>query len=279
MKNRKFMTQKRRDGLSFVALSAVTAAFIFPVFWALITSLKLHRDIFVNPPKLLFTPTLANYRRVLFESDYLHFMMNSAVIATTGAFLAVILGTLGAYALTRYKIRGARHLLLWILSLRMIPPMAVVVPFYLMAISSGLYGSRLALVIVAMTLNLPIAVWMQVSYLREIPIQIEEAALVDGCSRLGAFVRIVLPLEAPGLVATAVMCLIFAWNEFPLSVVLSSEASKTLPVSMLSWDTQRGLLWGELMASSMMAIAPVFVFATFIQRYLVRGLTLGAVVE
>jgi len=149
----------------------------------------------------------------------------------------------------------------------------------LMATRLGFYDTRLGLALVLTTVNLPIVVWLLLGYLRDIPIEVEEAALVDGCSRLRVLTQVTLPLAAPGIVATLILSVVLAWNEFPLSLVLTTQNAVTLPVSMLSWDTQRGLLWGQLMASSMMAIAPVVVFTAFVQRYLVRGLTLGAIVE
>lgn len=271
----------RRSTLAWrIALLAVlTAAFILPLGWALLTSLKHRKDIFVYPPLFVFEPSLDNYRTVLLQSDYLRFMGNSILASFTSALLSVAVGVLGAYAFSRFRVRGSRGILMWILSLRMIPPMAVIVPFYLMATRLGVYDSRLGLALVLTTVNLPIVVWLLLGYLRDIPVEVEEAALVDGCSRLRVLTRVTLPLAAPGIVATLILSVILAWNEFPLSLVLTSQHAVTLPVSMLSWDTQRGLLWGQLMASSMMAIAPVVLFTAFVQRYLVRGLTLGAIVE
>ncbi len=269
----------RRTIWRVVGLIVLTAVFVFPLAWALLTSLKLRKDIFVYPPLVIFTPTLTNYRTVILNSDYLRFMGNSIMASFASALLSVAVGVLGSYAFSRFVVRGSRGILMWILSLRMIPPMAVVVPFYLMATRLGLYDTRVGLALVLTTVNLPIVVWLLLGYLRDIPVEIEEAALVDGCSRLRTLLVVTLPLAAPGIVATVILSVILAWNEFPLSLVLTSQTAVTLPVSMLSWDTQRGLLWGELMASSMMAIAPVVIFTAFVQRYLVRGLTLGAIVE
>ncbi|BAS26251.1 carbohydrate ABC transporter permease [Limnochorda pilosa] len=268
-----------RETMLLVVLIGLTSVFLLPLAWTVLTSLKLHKDIFTYPPKWVFQPTLENYAYVLQRSEYLKYMLNSAAVSLSSAGFSVLIGAMAAYAFTRFRIRASNHLLLWILSLRMIPPIAVVVPFYLMAIRSGLYDTRVGLAIVLLTVNLPIAVWLQLSYIREIPIELEEAAMVDGSSRLGAFLRIVLPLEAPGLFATFIMCLIFSWNEFPLSLILTSQQARTLPVSMLSWDTQRGLLWGYMMSASVMAVAPILLLTAVIQKYLVRGLTLGGVKE
>ena len=274
------MTQRHSAVVLRVGLLALlTGGFMLPLFWAFLTSLKHRKDIFVYPPLFVFEPSLDNYRTVLLQSEYLRFMANSIAASFTSALLSVVVGVLGAYAFSRFRVRGSRGILMWILSLRMIPPMAVIVPFYLMATRLGFYDTRLGLALVLTTVNLPIVVWLLLGYLRDIPIEVEEAALVDGCSRLRVLTQVTLPLAAPGIVATLILSVVLAWNEFPLSLVLTSQNAVTLPVSMLSWDTQRGLLWGQLMASSMMAIAPVVVFTAFVQRYLVRGLTLGAIVE
>jgi len=268
-----------RRAISLVVLCIVTLFFLVPVLWAIVTALKLHRDIFNNPPLFLFQPTLENFRYVLSNSPYLHYFLNSLIAASVSALASTFIAALAAYAFSRFKIPRSNDIMMWILSLRMTPPMAVVVPFYLMAVATHLYDTRIGLEIVLITVDLPIAVWMLASYVDAVPVDLDDAAMIDGCSRLGAFLRVVLPPAAPGIVATLILCFIFSWNEFPLSVVLTSQSATTLPVSMMGWDTERGLLWGQMMAAGVMAAAPVIVFAIFIQRYLVRGLTMGAVVE
>ncbi len=263
----------------FAGLVVVTLFFLFPALWALVTALKQHRDIFINPPLFVFQPTLDNFRFVLSNSPYIHYFVNSLVASSVSAVASLFIAALAAYGFSRFRIRASGNILMWILSLRMTPPMAVVVPFYLMAVATHLYDTRIGLALVLITVDLPIAVWMLVGYLEAIPVDLDAAAMIDGCSRLGALVRVVLPPAAPGLAATLILCFIFSWNEFPLSVVLTSQNATTLPVSMMGWDTQRGLEWGHMMAAGIMATAPVVVFAILIQRYLVRGLTMGAVVE
>ncbi len=260
-------------------LVLVTLFFAFPALWALLTAVKQHKDIFTSPPLLVFQPTLDNFRFVLSNSAYLRYLLNSLVVSTVSALASTAVASLAAYGFSRFRIRASSNILMWILSLRMTPPMAVAVPFYLMAVGTGLYDTRIGLALVLVTVDLPIAVWMLVGYLDAIPVDLDAAAMIDGCSRLGALVRVVLPPAAPGLAATLILCFIFSWNEFPLSVVLTSQAATTLPVSMMGWDTERGLEWGHMMAAGIMATAPVVAFAILIQRYLVRGLTMGAIVE
>ena len=261
------------------ALVVITLFFLFPVLWALVTALKQHKDIFTNPPTLLFRPTLENFHFVLANSLYSSYFLNSVVASTVSAFVSTFVAALAAYGFSRFHIPASNNILMWILSLRMMPPMAIVVPFYLMAVTTHLYDTRIGLSVVLITVDLPIAVWMLVSYMDAIPVDLDDAAMIDGCSRFGAFLRVVLPLAAPGLAATLILCFIFSWNEFPLSVILTSQDATTLPVSMMSWDTERGLQWGYMMAAGVMAAAPVILFAMVIQRYLVRGLTMGAVVQ
>ncbi len=260
-------------------LVVVTLFFLVPVLWALATALKQHKDIFTSPPLFLFKPTLDNFRFVLSNSPYIRYFVNSLVASSVSAVVSLFIAAMAAYGFSRFKIRASGNILMWILSLRMTPPMAVVVPFYLMAVATHLYDTRIGLALVLITVDLPIAVWMLVGYLEAIPTDLDSAAMIDGCSRFGAMVRVVLPPAAPGLVATLILCFIFSWNEFPLSVVLTSQSAVTLPVSMMGWDTERGLEWGHMMAAGIMATAPVVVLAILIQRYLVRGLTMGAVVE
>ncbi len=260
-------------------LVLVTLFFLVPVLWALATALKQHKDIFTSPPLLLFRPTLDNFRFVLSNSPYIHYFVNSLAASSVSAVASLFIAALAAYGFTRFKIRASGNILMWILSLRMTPPMAVVVPFYLMAVATHLYDTRIGTALVLITVDLPIAVWMLVGYLEAIPTDLDAAAMIDGCSRFGALMRVVLPPAVPGLVATLILCFIFSWNEFPLSVVLTSQSAVTLPVSMMGWDTERGLEWGHMMAAGIMATAPVVVLAILIQRYLVRGLTMGAVVE
>lgn len=275
---KKMQVKSKQVIISFLAIIS-TLGFLVPIFWVILTAFKFRKDVFIFPPKFIFTPTLSNFIHVFKESYYLEYMLNSIVISTLALIISVFVGTLAAYAFSRFHIKGSKNILLWILSLRMILPIAVVVPFYLMAIKTGLYDTKLGLAIVLIVTTLPLAVWMQMSFIRRIPPQIEEAAMVDGCSPFGAFTRVVLPLEITCIITTFVVCIIFAWNELPLSLVFAPHNARTLPVSMLSWNTQRGLIWGPMMAAGMMAVIPIILFGVFAQKYVVRGLTLGGMSE
>ncbi|MBI4280405.1 MAG: carbohydrate ABC transporter permease [Armatimonadetes bacterium] len=259
------------------ALVAYIVISLVPLAWLLITSFKYQVDMFARPPRLLFTPTLDHYVTVLGKSNFPSYVKNSLLAGGLATGASLVIGSLCAYGIARFDFRGRGAILLWVLVVRLIPPLALIIPFYMMLRSLGLYDTVLGLGIVYLSLNLPLTVWLMTTYFAEVPVAVEEAAMVDGCSRIGALWRVVLPLTAPGLVATSVITLIFSWNEFPFALMLTAGEAKTAPVSITEWLVERGLLWGELSASGTLIILPVLIFAAFVQRHLVRGLTIGAV--
>ncbi len=261
---------------SYVVLAVYLLAVLLPVAWMALSSLKTRAQVSQLPPLLVFEPTLDNYREVFNESDFPRYFLNSAVVATASTLLSVALGFMAAYAFVRLRRKPNDGLLFWILTMRMVPPLAVLVPFFDMMTTLGLYDSRFGLALVYTTFNLPIATWLLLGYLEKIPRSIEEAALTDGCSRLSTLRSVVLPLAAPGLFATAVICMLLSWNEFAFALNLTAESAKTLPVFLTAWDTQRGINWGPMTASALLVAAPVILGATIFQRWLVRGLTFGA---
>jgi multiple sugar transport system permease protein len=263
-----------------LAIAAVTAA-VVPVYWMLTISLKTEVDQFASPPKwFTFTPTLAHYYDAFSTRSFGQYLITSAMVATLSTACAMVLGTLAAYGLSRFRLRGQldRRLSLWILSTRMFPPIVTAVPLFLMMRDLRLINTITSLVIVYTALNLPFVVWMMRGFFKELPRELEEAAMVDGDSRLGALVRVILPLVTPGLAATAVFCLIVSWNEFLLALVLTqTDAAITLPVGIAGRVTQYEIKWGVMSAAGVVAMVPILAFALAVQRYLVRGLSLGAV--
>lgn len=263
--------------LVFVALIAALA----PVYWMLTISLKSEAEQFAVPPRWFsFAPTLVHYREAFVERSFGQYLLTSAVVAVLSTICAMLIGTLAAYALARFRLphRLDARLALWILSTRMFPPIVTAVPLFLMMRDVRLLNTKAALVIVYTAFNLPFVVWMMRGFFREIPREIEEAAMVDGDSRLGALRRVLLPLVAPGLAATAVFCLIISWNEFLFALVLTqTDAAMTLPVGIAGRVTQYEIKWGVMSAAGVVAMIPILVFAMAVQRYLVRGLSLGAV--
>ena len=263
-----------------VLIAAVIAA-VLPVYWMLTISLKTEVDQFASPPRWFsFTPTLAHYQDAFSTRSFGRYLMTSAIVAALSTVCAMALGTLAAYGLSRFRLRGQldRRLSVWILSTRMFPPIVTAVPLFLMMRDLRLINTIASLVIVYTALNLPFVVWMMRGFFKELPRELEEAAMVDGDSRLGALVRVILPLVTPGLAATAVFCLIVSWNEFLLALILTqTDAAMTLPVGIAGRVTQYEIKWGVMSAAGIVAMLPILVFAMAVQRYLVRGLSLGAV--
>ncbi len=264
-----------------IALGAAVVVAVAPVYWMVTISLKSEVDQFATPPRWFdFTPTLAHYYDAFLTRSFGRYLTTSIVVAALSTICAVTLGTVAAYALARFKLRARldRRLSLWILSTRMFPPIVTALPLFLMMRDLRLLNTIAALVIVYTALNLPFVVWMMRGFFRELPRELEEAAMVDGDSRLGALVRVILPLVTPGLAATAVFCLIVSWNEFLLALVLTqTDAAMTLPVGIAGRVTQYEIKWGVMSAAGVVAMIPILVFAMSVQRYLVRGLSLGAV--
>ncbi len=255
--------------------------FVSPVYWMLTISLKSEVDQFATPPAwLLFSPTIEHYVDAFVTRSFLQYLITSAIVSIASTLSALVIGTLAAYSLARFRLpyKLDNKLSLWILSTRMFPAIVTAVPLFLMMRDLRLLNTRLALVIVYTAFNLPFVVWMMRGFFAELPRDLEEAALVDGDSRLGALWRVVLPLVAPGLAATAVFCLIVSWNEFLFALVLTqTDASMTLPVGIAGRVTQYEIKWGVMSAAGAVAIVPILVFALAVQKYLVRGLSLGAV--
>jgi multiple sugar transport system permease protein len=267
--------------VKYVLLTVALVAAIAPVYWMVTISLKSEVDQFASPPHwFTFRPTLEHYYDAFFTRSFAKYLTTSLTVASLSTVCAVTLGTLTAYGLARFKLRGKldQRLSLWILSTRMFPPIVTAVPLFLMMRDLRLLNTIASLVIVYTALNLPFVVWMMRGFFRELPKELEEAAMVDGDSRLGALVRVILPLVTPGLAATAVFCLIVSWNEFLLALVLTqTDASMTLPVGIAGRVTQYEIKWGVMSAAGVVAMIPILAFAMAVQRYLVRGLSLGAV--
>ena len=271
----------RWQAIKYILLTLASLTALIPVYWMLTISLKTDADQLASPPKwFAFAPTLEHYRDAFVTRSFGSYLITSTIVATLSTLCAVVIGTLAAYALTRFQMpsRMNRRLSLWILSTRMFPPIVTIVPLFLMMRDVRLINTIPALVIVYIAFNLPFVVWMMRGFFNEIPREMEEAAFVDGDTRLGALRHIVLPLVTPGLAATAVFCLIICWNEFLFASVLTqTEAAMTLPIGIAGRVTQYEIKWGVMSAAGVVAMLPILIFALSVQRYLVRGLSLGAV--
>jgi multiple sugar transport system permease protein len=270
-----------RSWIKYPVLLVALVATLTPVYWLITISFKREVDQFALPPKwFFFSPTTEHYADAFLGRSFGQYLFNSLLIAAASTICALIIGTLAAYALARFRLPRNldRKLALWILSTRMFPAIVTAVPLFLIMRDLRLVNTRLSLIIVYTGFNLPFAVWMMRGFFVEVPRDLEEAAMMDGDSRMGAFRRVVLPLVAPGLAATAVFCLIVSWNEFLFALVLTqTDEAMTLPVGIAGRVTQYGIKWGAMSAAAVVAMVPILAFALSMQKYLVRGLSLGAV--
>ena len=264
-------------GLLKVAAVLVVAAWLFPVYWIVLTSFKPASEINNPTPTFLATPTLDNYRDLFGQFDFAHVLTNSIAIACISCAIVIVLGVLAAYALARMDVPGAKHIALWILSLRFIPAIAVGIPFYLEWQKLNLLDSWTGLVLVYVAFNLPFAIWLLRGFLAEVPIELEEAALLDGLSRLQIIRRIVVPVALPGLASTAIFTFVFMWNEYLMALLLTSVDAVTVPVSITKFIMPYSILWGDLSAAVVIQLIPMLVVVFLLQRHIVRGMTLGAV--
>ncbi len=260
-----------------VAVCIIVLIFIGPILWLLSASIKTQADAISIPPVLLFQPTLANFEKIFLKEPFLVFLKNSTIVAVSSTLLALIIGLPAAYALGRFRFRGKKDLAFWVISTQMFPAITVALPYILIMKNLGLIDTQWALIITHITFNLPFAVWLLQGFVSEIPPELDEAVLVDGGTRLDVLLRIVLPLSAPGIAATAIFCIITSWNEFLFALFLAPFHAKTLPVAAVGLISFGNIFWGHIGAASAVIVVPIFIFAMIVQRYMVRGLSFGAV--
>lgn len=267
----------RVGGLLVPTLAWIAAiGFFFPVLWMFLTGFKQEADAFTRTPKLVFAPTLDQYRAI-FDRDFAPFLINSATATIISTLLVLALAIPCAYGLAIKPVEKWRDVLFFFISTRFLPVVGAIVPIYVIARDAQLLDTVTALIILYTAMNLPIAVWMLRSFFLEVPTAIMEAARIDGASLRQELVRVVLPLVTPGIAATALICVIFAWNEFFFAVNLTSSRAATVPVFLVGFITSEGLFWARLSAAATMACLPVLLAGWIAQRQLVRGLTMGAV--
>jgi multiple sugar transport system permease protein len=264
-------------GAAFLLLGVVII--VAPFLWVALQSFKYEIEILQG--SWIFAPTFFNYIDVLWSrrSDFLPNVENSFIVASVSTVCVLVVGTLAAYSLSRLRwnrwISGA--FLGWTLIFNMIPPLTLVGPWYLIFREIGLYQTLTAVTLTHITLHLPMTVWMMMAYFNEIPPEIEEAAMVDGCRRIDAFWRISLPLVAPGLIAAGVLAFVFSWNEFSVALNLTSRATATVPVGIARFAQQYEVQYGQMAAASVLSTIPALILMFFGQRFVVQGLTMGAV--
>jgi multiple sugar transport system permease protein len=267
-------------GLTYVGLAAVLLIALFPFWWMLVTSLKRPIDIFAGVSLVPQHITFSNYSRLFGPYHMGLFLRNSLVVVSVAVAISLVVGTLAAYALARFRLRLGlnRNALVVTLLVRMLPPILLVVPIYIVLGKLSLLNSKIGLIIVYTGLNTSFVIWMMQSFLEEIPRDIEEAAMVDGDSRLTALRRVVLPLAAPGLAATAIFSVIATYNDFLIALSLTSTPNaQTVPVGVSTLIGKIQIEWGPMAAAGVVGALPIILFALMVQRHFVRGLTMGAV--
>jgi ABC-type glycerol-3-phosphate transport system permease component len=253
--------------------------FVFPFYWLLTTSFKNRADAFAMPPKWLFTPILDNFIKVFASGTFVSSYYNSLIIAIASTAISLIVGMPMAYGLSnRFTVKNRQGILLWILSTKMAPPMMVAIPFYIIFMTLHLRDSYVGMILIYLIFNLSFTVWMLHGFIDGIPKELEEAARVDGATRINALFIMIVPMIKGGIAATGIICFITSWNEFLMALLLTSSSTKTVSVTITNFITlTEGIRWGEIAAASVLVTIPVIVMGICVRRYLIAGMTMGAV--
>jgi multiple sugar transport system permease protein len=253
-----------------------TLVILFPVFWMMTLMVKPEDIMFTRPTVWFFETTLSHFA-FLVDEGFLWHLWSSVIVASVSTVLVVIIGTPAAYAFARFEIWRSDDLFIFILATRMAPPVCLIIPFYLIYAKIGLIDTYTGLILAYLTFNLSFYVWVMRSFCRDLPVELEEAAMVAGYSRAQVLLKVVYPLIRPGMVSAAVLCFIFAWNEFLYAFMLGGNTVKTLPVGIPTLITSQGVRWGEMSVVGIVGLLPVLIAVFFLQKHIVRGLTMGAV--
>jgi multiple sugar transport system permease protein len=249
----------------------------FPIIWMLLTALKTEQNMFSFPPKFSFVPTLDNFKSMITEFGIGKYLFNSIFVAFVSTVIALFFGSLGGFALARGRITKKKQIAFWIISTRMVPIAAIILPLYMIFRMFRILNTIQALIFAHVSFNLPFAIWLMNGFFKEIPVSLEEAAMADGCNKLQAFYYIALPIVLPGLLVTAILSFMFSWNDYAFASLFTAAESQTLPVVAARLITQHGILWGQVMSMGSLIYLPILVAGLLIRKYLVRGFTMGAV--
>tara|TARA_Y100001947_G_scaffold85667_1_gene72709 strand:+ start:1621 stop:2487 length:867 start_codon:yes stop_codon:yes gene_type:complete len=264
------------DFLQFLVILLTAVFILVPIYWIVSGAFKQQVDIFQL--KLLFTPTLENFE-IIFRSPYNLFdkLVNSTLVALSTILIAIPIATMAAYSFSRFRMKGERLMFVTILATQFVPAVVIVLPFFILFRDLGILDTRLALVLVNLSLVMPFAIWMIKGFIDSIPLDSEEAALVDGSSRFQVILNVTLPMALPGVITAGIFCFILAWNEFLFALIITTNKAVTLPVGLSLFHAEEGVLWHLISAAGIMIMLPMFVLATIIQKHFVQGMTMGAV--
>lgn len=271
------LAKRCRIAAKYIMLGIVAFVGLIPVILMVFTSIKNELDAFAMPPKWFFIPTLENFTKLLGELAFLRSILNSLIIAAGATFIATVIAISAGYALTRFSFQGKGTFSYLILAFRAVPPITLVIPYYWIWRSVNLTDTYFSMIVTYVAFSLALLIWMVRSFFVEVPIEIEEAAMVDGCTRWQALRLVLLPAVMPGVIASAILTFVFLWNEFMIALIITGRATRTLPIEIYSSLGQYYLYWGKLSSSGVIAIIPAIIFIAFTQKYIVRGLTMGAV--
>jgi ABC-type glycerol-3-phosphate transport system permease component len=267
----------RRHRLLVAFSVLIAVVWLLPVLWLVNVALKTQQQLFVPTPTFIFTPTLQNFVSAIVDYGILRHALNSFVIASASTVVTLFFATLFVYGITRFRFRFQNPLLMWVLNLRMLPPIAIVIPFYIVYSRVNLIDSYVGMVIAYLPVTMPLAVWLLYGFALELPRSIDEAARVDGANRWQVFHHMMLPLMRPAIAVAGTFCFLEVWNEFVLALILTGPRTKTVPIGMSEFITEHAIEWGPMAAAALMLLVPLLFVTFFLQRSLVRGLTLGAV--
>jgi len=270
--------QRRRrqallSALRYAAIAIVLFIFLAPFLWMLLSSFKTQVDITNTRNIFNFTPTLQNYENVFQQHEFLRYLLNSFAVAALSTLFSLILGLPAAYAIARFRLQWLGVILL---TARIVPGITFLIPWFIIFSRLGLIGTLVPLILSHMLVGLPFIAWIMISFYEELPVELEEAAKIDGATPIGAFLRVALPLSMPGVITSGIVAFIFSWNNFMFSLVLADDRTRTLPIAIFNFLTYASVDWGGLMAAAVVITLPVLIITLFVQRYIIRGLTAGA---
>lgn len=267
-----------RSILIYAAMALVLVFFIGPILWFLALALRSPSSAFTNPPQFLFKPQLDAFYYTLVEpGTNARQLLNSIVVATGATLLNIPFALPAAYALSRYRVRGKRHIMLWYISLLMAPPVVFLIPYFIFMSRLRLNGTYLAMIVMMQTITIPFSIWLLKGFFDEVPFELEEAAQVDGARWWQALTSITLPLALPGIIVTSMFAFVFSWNNAIFPLVLSNQTTATLPIGTLSYFATTGATWNYIAATAIVAMVPPMLIFLALGKYIVRGLTFGAV--